>query len=123
MRNSHHSWMTWSLATAVAVGAALGRPLEQSPEIAASIHEHYGEAVNPELLSMAAIPAGTRLLQPAPYRGAGARRRRPPLSCSSARTLTLDGAATELGRGPSGLLVWKETVWCCSRPRSHTQGR
>jgi len=33
MRNSHHSWMTWSLATAVAVGAALGCNNDENPDV------------------------------------------------------------------------------------------
>lgn len=53
--------------TLQAVARALDKPLVRAPSLLEAINRHYGEHVNPELLSMADVPEGTELLQPAPF--------------------------------------------------------
>ena len=50
-----------------AVGAALDRPLVRERTLVDAIHEHYGDRVNDELLTMAEVPEGAELIQPAPF--------------------------------------------------------
>ena len=53
--------------TLAAVGAAFERPLQPEPTLVAAIRDHYGEGVNDDLLSMAKVPEGAELIQPAPF--------------------------------------------------------
>ncbi len=46
---------------------ALDRKLITDPALVKAVHEYYGDLVNDEVLSMAEVPRGVELLQPAPF--------------------------------------------------------
>lgn len=50
-----------------AVAHAFGVPLEREPRLARAIEDYYGASVNEDVLSMADMPQGAELLQPAPF--------------------------------------------------------
>lgn len=50
-----------------AVARAFDTDLVRNPRIAEAIHAHYGDDVNDDLLSMADVPRGAELIQPAPF--------------------------------------------------------
>lgn len=49
------------------VAQALGRQLVPESGISDAVRDHYGDRVNDEVLSMAEIPEGAELIQPAPF--------------------------------------------------------
>jgi molybdenum cofactor synthesis domain-containing protein len=50
-----------------ALAGALGLGLERNATLAQAIEEYYGASVNEDVLSMADMPVGAELLQPAPF--------------------------------------------------------
>ena len=49
------------------VARAQGRTLVRDPQLVEAIHAYYEDRVNDEVLSMAEVPEGVELLQPAPF--------------------------------------------------------
>lgn len=47
--------------TMVSIAAATGRPIQQHPQMAASLRRHYGDELTDAALSMADVPEGTSL--------------------------------------------------------------
>lgn len=50
-----------------AVARAFGVPLAREPRLARAIEDYYGAGVNEDVLSMADMPQGAELIQPAPF--------------------------------------------------------
>ncbi len=49
------------------VAKAQGCPLVRDPKLVKAVHAYYGDRVNDEVLTMAEVPEGVELLQPAPF--------------------------------------------------------
>ncbi len=50
-----------------AVAKAFDLPLVREPTLESAVHQYYEERVNDDVLSMALVPEGCELLQPAPF--------------------------------------------------------